>query len=340
LCNRPDFAAKLERRGWERALVYKALVLTGLRKGELASLTVGNTDIDGGLPYVVLDAANEKAGRGADIPVRADLAADLRAWLAEQLETARNFAAQSGRPIPARLAPETPLFTVPTGLNRILDRDLVAAGIAKLVVGEDGKLHIDKSDDRGRTIDVHALRHTFGTHLSKGGVAPRTAQAAMRHGSLEMTMQTYTDPKLLDVAGALDVLPSLPLGDDDGTESQRATGTFDVPQSASRTLVPGLVQNTGNRGPKLAFAGKTGEGKKEGSPIATSCDDKPCDSVTRPVTKRASGFEPPTSSLGSTTSSMAETDRSSLISACYRETQISQVDAFRRVLTCCDAVQP
>jgi site-specific recombinase XerD len=38
---------------------------------------------------------------------------------------------------------------------------------------------IPKRDDRGRTVDVHALRHTFGTHLSKNGVAPRTAQAAM-----------------------------------------------------------------------------------------------------------------------------------------------------------------
>ena len=36
------------------------------------------------------------------------------------------------------------------------------------------------TDDRGRTIDVHALRHTFGTHLSKAGVPLRTAQAAMR----------------------------------------------------------------------------------------------------------------------------------------------------------------
>jgi hypothetical protein len=29
-------------------------------------------------------------------------------------------------------------------------------------------------------IDVHALRHTFGTQLSKGGVAPCTAQNAGR----------------------------------------------------------------------------------------------------------------------------------------------------------------
>lgn len=30
----------------------------------------------------------------------------------------------------------------------------------------------------------------------------------MRHSSLDLTMNVYTDPSLLDVAGALDVLPS------------------------------------------------------------------------------------------------------------------------------------
>src|ERR1039457_2286371 len=108
---------------------------------------------------------------------------------------------------------DMPLFTVPAGLLRILDRDLKAAGIAKV-------------DERGRTLDVHALRTTFGTLLSKGGVAPRTAQAAMRHASLEMTMKVYTDEKLLDVREALDSLPMLPINAGQGeiTESARATG--------------------------------------------------------------------------------------------------------------------
>ena len=57
------------------------------------------------------------------------------------------------------------------------------------------------------------MRHTFGTLLSKGGVTPRTAQAAMRHSKIDLTMNVYTDPKLLDVAGAMDALPALPLGD-------------------------------------------------------------------------------------------------------------------------------
>jgi integrase len=74
-----------------------------------------------------------------------------------------------------------------------------------------GRADISKRDERGRTVDLHALRHTFGTHLSKNGVAPRTAQAAMRHSSLDLTMNVYTDPSLLDVAGALEALPKLPL---------------------------------------------------------------------------------------------------------------------------------
>jgi len=53
---------------------------------------------------------------------------------------------------------------------------------------------IPKEDERGRTVDLQALRDTFGTHLSKNGVAPRTAQAALRHSSLNLTMNSYTDP--------------------------------------------------------------------------------------------------------------------------------------------------
>jgi len=57
-------------------------------------------------------------------------------------------------------------------------------------------------------VDIHALRHTFGTHLSKAGVAPRIAMAAMRHSSLDLTMNIYTDPVLLDVGAAVDALPA------------------------------------------------------------------------------------------------------------------------------------
>ncbi len=129
---RPDFIAKLKERGRERALIYKALVLTGLRKGELASLTVGQLDLDGPTPYLVLHAADEKNRKGAELPLRADLASDLREWLADRLQSLQSEARRVvGASVPLRLPPELPLFNVPTGLVRILDRDMKAAGIAK-----------------------------------------------------------------------------------------------------------------------------------------------------------------------------------------------------------------
>lgn len=207
LAKRPEFVAELERRGRERALIYKTLVLTGLRKGELASLTVGQLELEGRVAFAVLDAADEKAGRGAEIPLRADLVADLRDWLGQKVDAARDAARAKGLPLPVRFPDDAPLFNVPADLVRAFDRDLRVAGIPK-------------RNDRGRVLDIHALRHTFGTHLSKGGVAPRVAQAAMRHSTPELTMNTYTDPRLLDVAGALDALPALPPIDRPDAERQ------------------------------------------------------------------------------------------------------------------------
>ena len=34
----------------------------------------------------------------------------------------------------------------------------------------------------------------------------------MRHSTIDLTMNVYTDPRLLDVAGALEALPGLSLG--------------------------------------------------------------------------------------------------------------------------------
>jgi integrase len=92
----------LEALGWERALMYKTLVLTGLRKGELASLTIGQLDLDADPPFLVLNPADEKNREGSTIPLRADLAADLREWLAEKAtalqEAARGTPAVGSRP--------------------------------------------------------------------------------------------------------------------------------------------------------------------------------------------------------------------------------------------------
>ena len=52
-------------------------MLTGLRKTELASLTIGQLHLDGLYPFVELYGRDEKNRQGSQIALRGDLAADL-----------------------------------------------------------------------------------------------------------------------------------------------------------------------------------------------------------------------------------------------------------------------
>lgn len=65
------------------------------------------------------------------IPLLAELAADIRAWLADRLVLAQQAARDAEDPIPAALGNDQPLCVVPEGLIRIFDRDLVFAGLAR-----------------------------------------------------------------------------------------------------------------------------------------------------------------------------------------------------------------
>jgi len=209
---RPDVAERLDRLGRERALLYAVLVTTGLRRKELASITVGDVLLDEERPVIRLRAADAKNGEAALLPLRPDVAAALREWIDERTEAiCRQRIGIAGA---VRPADDMPLFDVPDKLVRILDRDIAAAGIPK-------------RDDRGRTVDVHALRGTFGTHLARAGTDPVTLKTLMRHAKIETTLAFYVDVRLLDVDRAVGQLPAV-LDGAEMPESARATGTDDV----------------------------------------------------------------------------------------------------------------
>jgi hypothetical protein len=99
--------------------------------------------------------------------------------------------------------------------------------------------------------------------LSKGVVSPRTTQEAMRHSDMNLTMNTHTNPKQLDMVGALESLPALPwrLGAaqfEHGRITISATGTDDstasplAPTSAKRgrlqTIVGQIVRQAAEQG--------------------------------------------------------------------------------------------
>ena len=118
------------------------------------------------------------------------------------------------KPLPkCRLPADAKLFPRPPRCP-VFDADCQAAGITKTA-------------PRGRVVDIHPdvhRDHTSGTHLSASGVRPRrTAMAAMRHSRIELTMNYYTDPVLLDVAGAMNSLPNFSSGQGD-TAKRTAKG--------------------------------------------------------------------------------------------------------------------
>ncbi len=117
---KPETRARLERIGWERALIYKMLVLTGLRRNELTSLSVGQCHLDVPMPYIELHAGDEKNRQGCQIPLRADLVADLRDWIASkwQDDSEPTVIAMKTVRKPSTIESEC-LFDVPQGLNRI-----------------------------------------------------------------------------------------------------------------------------------------------------------------------------------------------------------------------------
>jgi len=183
--------------GADRALVYRLAVETGLRSGELRSLTRDSFDLAGSPPTVTVKAAYHKRRRDASLPVRSALVALLRDHLAGKA--------------PAALA-----FNMPDRRRgaAMIREDLSDAGMAA-------------RDGAGRVLDFHCLRHTFITNLAAGGVHPKTAQSLARHSTITLTMDRYTHQYAGGELAALAVLPDL--DDRPSAKAVRATGTYDAP---------------------------------------------------------------------------------------------------------------
>jgi hypothetical protein len=93
--------------------------------------------------------------------------------------------------------------------------------------------------------------------LSQAGVALRVAQQAMRHSDIQLPMRNYTDPTLLDVAGAVAKLPTMGIEQ----EKLKVTGTNDtktIDSSVAPTVAPALVFHSTFR-PVLSQIGQSGD---------------------------------------------------------------------------------
>ncbi len=181
----------------ERAILYTLAVNTGLRASELASLTWQSFNLSDSKPSVTVLAAYSKHRRDDILPLRPDIAQQLKTFRQTQTEEKvfANFQ--------------------PNKAANMFRKDLEIAGI-------------DYIDQSGRVADFHALRHTFISNLSQSGVSPKIAQSLARHSTIGLTMDTYTHIGLHDERAALEKLPDLPAIDDKQKAVAMKSGTDDM----------------------------------------------------------------------------------------------------------------
>ncbi len=177
--------------GYQRALLYRLAIESGLRAGELRSLTVFSFDFQANT--VNVRPEDTKNRKGATLPLRADTAERLKSFLAGKLPNTKTFCLPN-----------------PGNMSRMIRSDLVAAGI-------------EPKNDRG-IVDFHSLRHTFGTLLAAAGVHPKTAQTLMRHSDINLTMSRYTHTLIGQESRAVESLPDFSKL---ARQSQKKTGTDD-----------------------------------------------------------------------------------------------------------------
>ncbi len=161
-----------------RALVYLTLIYTGLRRSELNGLKWGDFDFSCEPARLRVPSSLSKNRREATLFLRPEL---TRALLESR---------------PADAKPDAWVFRGTIPRVPTLKSDLKLADIPF-------------QDARGRRIDLHALRKTYGTMLAAAGVSPRVAMEMMRHSDLKLTMGVYTDVAQLPVIQETARLPSL-----------------------------------------------------------------------------------------------------------------------------------
>jgi integrase len=63
---------------------------------------------------------------------------------------------------------------------------------------------IPRVDAEGRKLDIHSLRHTFGSRLARHGVGLVQVQRLMGHSDPKLTAQVYTHLGVDDLRDALE----------------------------------------------------------------------------------------------------------------------------------------
>ena len=163
--------------GYERSLIYRFAIQTGLRANEIRTLKVSSFDFKN--RTVTVEAKNSKGRKISTLPLRKDMSIELQGYFTRMSKL-----------------PATQAFILPERTADMLKSDLRNAGL-------------DYVDESGRYFDFHALRGETGTLLAAANVMPKAAQEILRHSDVNLTMNIYTHSLTGQNAQAVESLPDL-----------------------------------------------------------------------------------------------------------------------------------
>ena len=173
--------------GAERALIYRLSVETGLRYNEVKTLKV--SDFDFANYTLRIGDANEKARRGAVLPLRKSTADEIKQFLSNKTLQVTAFTLKKG--------------------YMMMRLDLKAAGIP---------YEVD-----GRFADFHSLRHSTASLLIQTGANPKVIHSIMRHQDVNLTLSKYSHLYAGQQRDTIESLPDFVIQPDKAA----MTGTYD-----------------------------------------------------------------------------------------------------------------
>lgn len=171
-----------------QAPMWLGFLETGARWSEMTHTRW--TDLDVEKRTLVLRAETTKSKRRRVIPLR------------EQTVTVFKDVRALHEKLLGEMSPSDAIFRTPEGVAwckatnnamRIFDRVLVRA-------------KIDRVDGEGRKLDIHSLRHTFGSRLARKGVGLVQVQRLMGHSDPKLTAQVYTHLDVEDLRKAVEAV--------------------------------------------------------------------------------------------------------------------------------------
>jgi site-specific recombinase XerD len=183
--------------GFERHLLYRFVIETALRRGEVARLRVADFDFTA-QTVSVRAARGSKAKKTKLQAISPNLCDELKAFMSNRLPSAKAFGGSF-----VRLTAKT---------SKMLQQDLEACGLCY-------------RDELGSVFDFHALRGQAASLLLATGANPKTVQSVLRHADIGMTMNVYA--KLLPQAEreAVERLPDFSLPE---RRAMSPTGTDEI----------------------------------------------------------------------------------------------------------------